>query len=188
MNTILEGSDEDSVLNPRQHPPSRAFLIPETNLNPTQSPQGKFHPNNNNSLTPRIPRNFTLSPRYSHRPHRRSSLTSYHGDYEDNNDYDAASSSEESIETMMSSELYSLRNYSPKKRRTKKSLVEFSYVTCCGLMGEVKESLDDAVCALEQVWSVFTITQADLDAIDVTLDEARIEFEEKILEMDLLDH
>lgn len=35
---------------------------------------------------------------------------------------------------------------------------------------------------------ILTFTTADLDAIDATLDEARIELEEKVLEMDLLDH
>ncbi|KAL7469252.1 hypothetical protein ACHAXS_009514 [Conticribra weissflogii] len=158
MNTILEGSDEESVPSLCQHPPNRTFLIPNNNRFPTQFPRGKSHSNNDDSVTPKTLRNTTLSPRYSNRPHRRSSITSYHADHEDNNDSDVASSSEESIETMMSSELYSLHNYSPKRRR-KKSLVQCSYLTCFDLMGEMKASLNDAVCALEQVCSAFTITE-----------------------------
>ncbi len=69
----------------------------------------------------------------------------------------------------MSSELYSLHNYSPKRRR-KKSLVQCSYLTCFDLMGEMKASLNDAVCALEQVCSAFTITEGELVLVSKCVD------------------
>ena len=67
---------------------------------------------------------------------------------------DMDSSSDESIETILSSDLFSMHKYSKPKEKTLSD-----YLFCHNIVEEVKGTFEDAVSACDQIWNAFTITQ-----------------------------